>query len=336
VDERARAAADSGTPDPQAIARMRENMGRALVSRRKAAGLTQAQFGARIGYTRSAVSHAETARRDDTGREFWEAADRILGIDSYFTSWHDRIRAHLEPEGRGPAAWTHGADLPVGAALKGGDLREALAGYRQCGWPVAETSDGLELATGTVVDAMQVGRLTGMVAAQCWLETGGREDPGRGLPALSAPGLSLAVIKADESWYFLVRTGASPWAGQDRAGGRPAPKEGAIRWHSTGSRIPAPPGTGQAPANWAYLPAGAVRLAPPLAVLELLGRAAAMTRTPGALTLPGGAVAFPALIRWSAATCAAVIVAAIKALACPSRPAWMRERRPGLGRPRPL
>ncbi len=294
---------------------MRENMGRALVARRKAAGLTQAQFGARIGYTRSAVSHAETARHDDTGREFWEAADRTLGTDSYFTSWHDRIRAHLEPEGRGPAAWTHGADLPVGAALKGSDLREALASYRQRGWPVTETSDGLELATGTVVDAMQVGRLTGMVAAQCWLETGGREDVARGLSALSAPGLSLAVIETGKSWYFLVRTGASPWAGQDRAEGRPAPEEGGIRWHSTGSRIPAPPGAGQAapsgagqaPAKWAYLPARAVRLAPPLAVLELLGRAAAMTRTPGALTLPGGAVAFPALIRGSAARCAAVI-----------------------------
>src|SRR6266700_3197492 len=231
MDERARAAADSGTPDPQAVARIREDMGRALAGRRKAAGLTQAQFGARMGYTRSAVSHAETARHDDTGRDFWEAADRALGIGSYFTSWHDRIRAHLEPEGRGPAGWTHGADLPVGAALKGGDPREALAGYRQRGWPVAETADGLELATGTVVDAMRVGRLTGLVAAQCWLETGGREDVARGLPALSAPGRSLTVIEAGESWYFLVRTGASPWAGQDRARFRPAPEEEAIRWH---------------------------------------------------------------------------------------------------------
>ena len=232
MDEGADAAADSSPPDPQAVARMRENMGRALVGPRKAAGLTQAQFGARIGYTRSAVSHAETARHDDTGREFWEAADRILGIDSYFTSWHDRIRAHLEPEGRGPAAWTHGADLPVGAALKAGDLREALAGYRQRGWPVAETSDELELATGTVVDAMQVGRLTGMVAAQCWLETGGREDVARGLPALSAPGLSLTVIQAGESWYFLVRTGAS------HRQARIAPRDARLRRRARSGGIP--------------------------------------------------------------------------------------------------
>jgi Helix-turn-helix domain len=278
---------------------MREDMGRALAGRRKAAGLTQAQFGARIGYTRSAVSHAETARHDDTGREFWEAADRTLGIGSYFTSWHDRIRTHLEPERRRPTAWPHGADLPVGAALKGGDPRAAFADYRQRGWPVAEAADRLELATGTVVDAMQVSRLTGLVAAQCWLETGGREDVTRGLPALSAPGRSLAVIEAGESWYFLVRTGASPWADSDRAGFRPEPQlpqAGAIRWHSVGGGIPVPPGTGQCAARWAYLPARAVRLAPPLAVLELLGRAAAMTRAPGALTLPGGAVAFPALI----------------------------------------
>jgi hypothetical protein len=294
-------AADIGTTDPQAISRMREDMGRALAGRRKAAGLTQAQFGARIGYTRSAVSHAETARHDDTGREFWEAADRALGIGSYFTSWHDRIRGHLEPASRAPAAWTHGADLPVSAALKGGDPREALAAYRQRGWPVTEAAGGLELATGTVLDAMQVGRQAGVVAAQCWLETGGREDVARGLPALSAPGRSLAVIEAGECWYFLVRTGASPWAVQDRDRPRAGPGvpeasvEGAIRWHSTGSRVPAPPGTGQAPVKWAYLPARAVRLAPPLAVLELLGRAAAMTRAPGALTLPGGVIVFPAL-----------------------------------------
>jgi hypothetical protein len=164
---------------------------------------------------------------------------------------------------------------------------------------VAESRDQLELATGTVVDAMQVGRLTGMVAAQCWLETGGREDMARGLPALSAPGRSLAVIEAGESWYFLVRTGASPWdgAGRRQEPGPPAaPQDGAIRWHSAGSAIPAPPGTGPSAARWAYLPARAVRLAPPLAMLELLGRAAAMTRAPGTLTLPGGAVAFPALI----------------------------------------
>lgn len=284
---------DSGTPDPQAVARMREDMGRALAGRRKAAGLTQAQFGARIGYTRSAVSHAETARHDDTGREFWEAADRILGIGSYFTSWHDRIRAPLER--RGPSALTHGADLPVGAAMKGGDSGAALADYRQRGWPVAETDGGLELTTGTVVDAMQVGRLAGLVAAQCWLETGGREDVARGLPALSAPGRSLAVIEAGGSWYFLVRTGASPWTCADASRTCQAPQEGAIRWHSAGSRIPAPPGTGEQPAKWAYLPGRAVRLAPPLAVLELLGRAAAMTRAPGTLTLPGGGIAFPAL-----------------------------------------
>jgi hypothetical protein len=295
--------ADSGAPDPGAIARIREDMGRALAVRRKAAGLTQAQFGARIGYTRSAVSHAETARHDDTGREFWEATDRALGIGTYFTNWHDRIRAHLEPERRGPAAWARGTDLAVGAALKGGDRRAALADYRQRGWPAVEADDPpgrLELATGTVVDAMQVGRWTGLVAAQCWLETGGREDVARGLPALAAPGRSLAVIESGDRWYFLVRTGASPWAGhQDQAPDPDISGDGVIRWHSAGSRIPAPPGTGQKPgadARWAYLPARAVRLAPPLAVLELLGRAAAMTRAPGALTLPGGAVAFPALM----------------------------------------
>jgi hypothetical protein len=292
--EKSAHAAESGTPDPQAAASMREDMGRALVGRRKAAGLTQAQFGARIGYTRSAVSHAETARHDDTGREFWEAADRALGIGSYFTNWHDRIRAHLEPERRAQAVWTHGADLPSDTALKGSDHGESLVAYRQRGWPVAEAADGLELATGTVIDALQVGRLAGLVAAQCWLETGGREDVARGLAALLAPGRSLTVIEAGESWYFLVRAGASPWVGQDRACSGPPPGEGAIRWHSVGSRIPAPPGTGQAPARWAYLPTRAVRLPPPLAVLELLGRAAVMTRAPGMLTLPGGAVAFPA------------------------------------------
>jgi hypothetical protein len=281
---------------------MREDMGQALAGRRKAAGLTQAQFGARIGYTRSAVSHAETARHDDTGREFWEAADRALGIGSYFTSWHDRVRRHLDLERRGPAG-AHGADLPVGGAFKAADPLAALADYCQRGWPVAEAARGLELATGTLADALQVDRLAGLVAAQCWLETGGREDVPRGLPSMPVPGRSLAVIEAGQSWYFLVRTGASPWNGQDRVRRGPDQEEqGAIRWHSAGSHVPAPPGAlgpGSTPARWAYLPARTVRLAPPLAILELLGRAAAMTRAPGTLILPCGVRAFPALIRQS-------------------------------------
>jgi hypothetical protein len=78
---------------------------------------------------------------------------------------------------------------------------------------------------------------------------------------------------------------------------RPAGAVATAWWHATGSSIPAPPSkAGQAAARWAHLPVSALQPAPALAVLDLLGKAASMTRAPGTLRLPGGAVAVPAAV----------------------------------------
>jgi len=77
----------------------------------------------------------------------------------------------------------------------------------------------------------------------------------------------------------------------------------AVRWHADGSRIPAPPsldGHGRRVA-WAYPPPNRVRLANPIVLLDLLARAAALTRhRRHLLTFPGGISVGPAA---SAAMC---------------------------------
>ena len=50
--------------------------------------------------------------------------------------------------------------------------------------------------TGTVIDALEVPRAAGMVAAAWWLYTRGVPDEIRGLPALPDPAVALAAIAA--------------------------------------------------------------------------------------------------------------------------------------------
>lgn len=59
------------------VAEARKDLGRQLALWRKAAGLTQAAFGPRIGYSRSAVGNVEIGR-EHSPRSFWQAADREL------------------------------------------------------------------------------------------------------------------------------------------------------------------------------------------------------------------------------------------------------------------
>jgi hypothetical protein len=179
-------------------------------------------------------------------------------------------------------------------------LAGALAEYRQLGWPVTERPGGIALVTGTVIDALEVCRAAGVIAVHSWLEGGGREDIVRGLPALPSPTACLAAIDAGDRWYILTRSGASPWTA-------PVPRRddrgrtsfhGGVCWHAGTSSVPLPPSPlaspGAGPVTWAALPRPALRLAPPVMVLHLLGRAAAMARDPGALALPGGALVTPA------------------------------------------
>ncbi|HET9081574.1 MAG TPA: helix-turn-helix transcriptional regulator [Trebonia sp.] len=292
-------AGDGG--DAEAAAWMRAEMGRELAHRRRAAGLSQGRFAELTGsYSQSAVAHAERGR-DDVGAGFWRAADRLLGTDGLFAGLHDEVRECMEP-GRRAAVPGGDADPVVrcGAALKSAAPDRALAGYRRLGWPVSAACDGtLELLTGKTADVLEVGRPAGMVAAGAWLESGGAEGTVRPLPRLPAPEGALAVIEAGERWFFLVRTGFPfPW--QPAGGRRPAADRGEaeIRWHSGGGRVPLPPSkAGRATARWAYLPEARLRPAPPLALLDLLGWAVAVTRDPGRLLLPGGAAVVAAVPR---------------------------------------
>jgi transcriptional regulator with XRE-family HTH domain len=286
-----------GTPDPEVVRGMRRDMGRDLARRREEAGLTQEKFADLTGrYGRGTVSHAETGI-GDTGREFWVIADRLLGTGGLFAECHDLIREYLGQEKRAAVTGDGVKELRCHVVLKSAQPLTALAGYRRLDWPVKADGERLALITGTDADVLEVTRPAGAVAVAWWLETGGAADAARGLAALPAPGMSLAVIDAGERWYFLVSAGSFPWSASGGGSTGTVQERAAVRWHATGSSIPAPPSkAGQAAARWAHLPVSALQPAPALAVLDLLGRAAAMTCAPGTLRLPGGAVAVPAAL----------------------------------------
>lgn len=278
--------------DAATAARLRVKMGEELRRRRREAKLSQTDFGQQAGYSQAVVAHAEKGR-DDVGAAFWQAADRVLGTGNLFASRHEEVLDCLEP-GRRAAVRADSAtpEMRCGAALRSAKPDQAAESYKKMGWPAEASGDMVELLTGQKADALEIGRTAGMVAAGAWLESGGAEGAVRGLPRLPAPTESLAVIEAGERWFFLVKTGFPvPWGdtGLEPAAGA---GEAEIGWHSAGGRVPLPPSkTGPAAARWAYLPGALLRPAPPLAVLGLLDWAAAVTRAPGRLRLPGGTAA---------------------------------------------
>ena len=270
---------------------MKKEMGLELRRRRRAAGLSQDEFATLTGeYSRSHVSHAEWGQ-GRVGRSFWVVADRLLGTGELFADLYDMVRECLEP-GRRSAVRAGVEGMPCELSMKAAEPHTALATYRRLGWPVAARGDVLELVTGKTADVLEVSRPAGAVAAGAWLESGGAEGAVRGLPRLPAPDAALAVIAAGDRWFFLIRRGF-PWhPAADLA--RPAAAAAQIWWHSGGRRVPLPPSkTESAAARWAYLPAALLQLPPPLAVLDLLGWAVAITGEPGLLRLPGGAAVAP-------------------------------------------
>ena len=77
------------TPAP--VADARAALGRQLASLRQAVSFTQAQAGWRIGYSRNAVSRAETT--GVCSRDFCLAAGRLYGAGDALALSHDRIEA---------------------------------------------------------------------------------------------------------------------------------------------------------------------------------------------------------------------------------------------------
>jgi hypothetical protein len=274
---------------------MRQELGRQLRGLRQAARLSQQQVARRTGYTRSAVSNAESGGH--ARRRFWELCDEVFGTNPMLASGYDQIHARppavTSRGGPGGDDGVPGLEL-LHAAREPGALGRALAGFQKLGWPAEEHQGRLVLATGTVIDALEVPRPAGMLAARWWLFTGGAADQVRGLPALPRPDQALAVIQAAASLFFLAR---SDGAGHPQAGGETLGSEpGVIGWHGLGSHIPAPPSPGPGPeVSWAYLPSARLRLAPAIGLLDLLAKAVA-TAGPGTgrLVFPGGVLVLPA------------------------------------------
>ena len=76
---------------PAPVAEARAALARQLASWRQHAGLTQAQAGRRIGYSRSAVARAEAT--GVCSRDFCRAAGRLYGAGEQLALAHDRIEA---------------------------------------------------------------------------------------------------------------------------------------------------------------------------------------------------------------------------------------------------
>lgn len=127
---------------------------------------------------------------------------------------------------------------------------ERLAQQRRFGTAAEKVAENvLGLATGDVVDALEIPLPAGLLAMSLWLYSGGRANEVRRLSALPAPEPAVALIAAGDSCFFLTLAGGFPWPDQagpipDLAGAdhqRPAGDDVVIRWHGAGGRAPLPP-----------------------------------------------------------------------------------------------
>src|SRR5260221_11275478 len=76
---------------PAPVAEARAALAEQLAGWRQHAGLTQAQAGRRIGYSRSAIARAEAT--GVCSRDFCRAAGRLYGAGEHLALAHDRIEA---------------------------------------------------------------------------------------------------------------------------------------------------------------------------------------------------------------------------------------------------
>ena len=112
------------TPGEQTRAGAARVLSAGFAARRRAAGLTQADFAALVYASVTTVGHAETGRMWQS-RAFWERADKALAADGELLDLHDAYRAAVLPAD--PATAPEGtqaktaADVPslVAAAAPG-------------------------------------------------------------------------------------------------------------------------------------------------------------------------------------------------------------------------
>jgi DNA-binding XRE family transcriptional regulator len=276
-------------PDP--IREQRRELGRRLATARKQAGYSQREFASRISYARSTVSTVESGVQQ-AGPSFWQACDRVLRTGGTFARGYDQLRARQAAVRSDPAHRAHAAG-PNLAGLRADELADALAAYQALGWPVTVAGETAELATGTTLDALEVPKTAGRLAACWWRHADGVTDAIRGLPD---PRRALAVIACANSFFFLTAPGCCPWDDANLASDPPIGDEPVISWHSADGSVPAPPSANRDghQATWAYLPDADIELACPVALLDLLAKAIATTREQRALALPGNVRAIPA------------------------------------------
>jgi transcriptional regulator with XRE-family HTH domain len=282
--------------DSDTVRDLRRQLGRRLAVTRKGAGYAQREFATRINYARSTLSTVESGIQR-AGRSFWQACDRVLRTGQDFEAAYDRILAQQAAEHRTPPPAAPGQEC---GRLPAATLGEAVQAYQALGWPVVTDAGTAAFVTGAALDALEVPRTAGILAASWWQATAGTADQIRGLPALPDPREALAVVACADRAYFLAAAGAFPWPCSPSAGsGVPGPTDmPVVIWHSCGSQIPAPPGIGPdgQPAAWAWAPADPVQLASPVMLLDLLAKAVATTRQqPPALSLSGDVRVVPVL-----------------------------------------
>jgi transcriptional regulator with XRE-family HTH domain len=281
--------------DSDTVKELRRQLGRRLAAARKDAGYAQREFATRINYARSTLSTVESGIQR-AGRDFWQACDRVLRTGRDFEAAYDRIRAQQAAEHRNPPPPTPGQECD---RLPAATLDEAAQAYQALGWPMVTDAETAALVTGAALDALEVPRAAGILAASWWRATAGAADQVRGLPGLPDPRQALAVIASADRWYFLASAGAFPWPRLPPGSEVPGPSEApVVIWHSCGSQIPAPPGTGRdgQPANWAWVPSEPVQLASAVMLLDLLAKAVAATRQqPPALSLRSDVRVVPVL-----------------------------------------
>jgi DNA-binding XRE family transcriptional regulator len=143
----------------------RRHLGRRLAGVRKAAGYTQAQLGAAVGYSRSTVSNAEIGH-PDVARVFWARCDQVLKTGKALARAFDQIRAAERHQAAGlpdtvPDA-ALGAFRQAVQQITSDGMPEALAGYRDLGWAAQHGDDGVELVTGDALDALELPQAAGM------------------------------------------------------------------------------------------------------------------------------------------------------------------------------
>jgi DNA-binding XRE family transcriptional regulator len=287
----------TGICDPGSILALQRALGRQLAIARKDRGFAQRELAQRISYARSTVSTVESGVQR-AGRAFWEACDLALRTGSRFVHGYERIQSQLAADRQRATSPVHSVEQP-GGGLRAATLGEALQAYEALGWPTVTNAGSAELVTGTALDALEVPRVAGMLAASWWRSTGGIADDIRGLPALPDPEQALAAISCRDRVFFLTAAGFCPWTDTtltaNSSSSRTAP---VVSWHSGRGKIPAPPsydGNGN-PATWAYPPPTVIQLASPIMLLDLLAKAiGSAQQDPQALALLGGVLAVPAL-----------------------------------------